>query len=179
MYPSHIPYVPLPYPLCTPPISPMYPSHISYVPLLYLLCTPPISPMYPSHISYMYPSHIPYVPLPYLLCTPPISPMYPSLPPPQVVFLGDSGVGKTSLIRRLTCGHFGTPPSTLGLDYNTCVVTVGEERVAFQLWDTAGQERSVGVVYCIMTISSLYTCTHTHTHTSQVPIHDCSVFQTS
>lgn len=63
----------------------------------------------------------------------------------QVVILGDSGVGKTSLIRRLTSPSpsdvIPVPRSTLGLDYSTALINVGDETVVFQLWDTAGQER--------------------------------------
>ena len=51
-------------------------------------------------------------------------------------------MGKTSLIYRLTEGVFRTNVvSTVGLDYSTKTLRVGEERVVFQLWDTAGQER--------------------------------------
>ena len=59
----------------------------------------------------------------------------------KVVFLGDSGVGKTSLIHRLSSGEFNTFHSTLGLDFSTTMLVVREEKVVFQLWDTAGQER--------------------------------------
>ncbi|CAI8006707.1 Ras and EF-hand domain-containing protein [Geodia barretti] len=59
----------------------------------------------------------------------------------KVVFLGNSGVGKTSLIVRVCQGQFAPVSSTLGLDFCTKTLTVGEERVIFQLWDTAGQER--------------------------------------
>ena len=70
----------------------------------------------------------------------------------QVVFLGDSGVGKTSLIHRLSCDKFTSHQSTLGLDFDTCTVPVGDERVVFQLWDTAGQERFIFVVVIVVVI---------------------------
>ena len=62
---------------------------------------------------------------------------------------GDVDVGKTSLIARLTEGQFKTSMiSTVGLEFSTKTLRVGEEWVVFQLWDTAGQERWVwwGVV---------------------------------
>lgn len=56
--------------------------------------------------------------------------------------LGDSGVGKTSLIACLAEGQFkSNVRSTVGLDYSIKTLKVGEEKVMFQLWDTAGQER--------------------------------------
>ncbi len=71
------------------------------------------------------------------------------------VCIGDAGVGKTSLIARLTEGRFkSSVVSTVGLDFSTKTLRVGEDKVMFQLWDTAGQERSVSfnvyVMYCIL-----------------------------
>ena len=60
------------------------------------------------------------------------------------MFLGDIGVGKTSIIRRAAHGKFSaTVRSTVGLDYAVAIVHAEGEAVAFQLWDTAGQERWV------------------------------------
>ena len=60
-------------------------------------------------------------------------------------FLGNSGVGKTSLILQLSEGHFvQSGGNTLGLDFTTKTLKINDERVVFQLWDTAGQERCVG-----------------------------------
>ena len=51
-------------------------------------------------------------------------------------------MGKSSLILRLCEGRFNAScVSTLGLDFSTKLLTVGDETVVFQLWDTAGQER--------------------------------------
>lgn len=53
-------------------------------------------------------------------------------------------MGKSSLIAFLTEGKFRSNlGSTVGLDFSTQVLKVGEEKVVFQLWDTAGQERWV------------------------------------
>ena len=59
-----------------------------------------------------------------------------------VICSGDSGVGKTSVITRLTEGKFTSAVvSTVGLDYSIKILHVGTEKVVFQLWDTAGQEK--------------------------------------
>ena len=76
-------------------------------------------------------------------------------------FLGNSGVGKTSLILQLSEGHFvRSAGNTLGLDFTTKTLKINDERVVFQLWDTAGQERCVcvwvgGWVYFNFTLSFL------------------------
>ena len=60
----------------------------------------------------------------------------------KVVFLGDSGVGKTSIMRRFVQGTFEAEGSaTVGAAFFTKVVEVGERTAKFNIWDTAGQER--------------------------------------
>ncbi|GAX12898.1 Ras-related protein Rab-7A [Fistulifera solaris] len=73
----------------------------------------------------------------------------------KVVILGDSGVGKTSLLNRYSTGTFtGQYKATIGADFLTKQVVVtdwtGQRHVVqLQLWDTAGQERfqSLGVAF--------------------------------
>ena len=61
----------------------------------------------------------------------------------KVVFLGDSSVGKTSLINRFLHDSFdGVYRATIGLDFMTKKVQREDQKnVKFQIWDTAGQER--------------------------------------
>ncbi|XP_067934071.1 ras and EF-hand domain-containing protein homolog [Watersipora subatra] len=60
----------------------------------------------------------------------------------KVIFAGDSGVGKTSVILHLCRGIFqSTVSSTLGIDFYTKNVQIDETNISLQLWDTAGQER--------------------------------------
>ncbi|XP_034032270.1 EF-hand calcium-binding domain-containing protein 4A [Thalassophryne amazonica] len=60
----------------------------------------------------------------------------------KVVFLGNSGVGKSSFIQHYSSGHFSCPMSaTVGIDYRMKILTLGSTTIALQLWDTAGQER--------------------------------------
>ncbi|XP_070686730.1 EF-hand calcium-binding domain-containing protein 4B [Pempheris klunzingeri] len=60
----------------------------------------------------------------------------------KVVLVGNSSVGKTSLLRRFCddCFHPGTS-ATVGIDYSVKTLSVDSSQVALQMWDTAGQER--------------------------------------
>ncbi|KAM9854784.1 EF-hand calcium-binding domain-containing protein 4A [Aulostomus maculatus] len=60
----------------------------------------------------------------------------------KVVFLGNSGVGKSSFIQHYCTGHFSSQiNATVGIDFQIKTITVGSTTVTLQLWDTAGQER--------------------------------------
>lgn len=60
----------------------------------------------------------------------------------KCVVIGDSGVGKSSLVARFTDDLFVEEIApTIGVDFRTKTVTVGEKRVRLTIWDTAGQER--------------------------------------
>ncbi|KAJ4938312.1 hypothetical protein JOQ06_002932 [Pogonophryne albipinna] len=60
----------------------------------------------------------------------------------KVVFLGNSGVGKSSLIQHYCTGHFYSQMSaTVGIDFQMKTLSLGSTTVTLQLWDTAGQER--------------------------------------
>ncbi|XP_070206941.1 EF-hand calcium-binding domain-containing protein 4B-like isoform X2 [Littorina saxatilis] len=60
----------------------------------------------------------------------------------KVVFVGDSGVGKSSFIFRFCNDTFKASFSaTIGVDFQVKPLVVGDSIVVLQLWDTAGQER--------------------------------------
>ena len=60
----------------------------------------------------------------------------------KLLILGDSGVGKTSLMLRFSDDKFATNLlSTAGVDYKTAFLDIEGKRVKCQIWDTAGQER--------------------------------------
>jgi small GTP-binding protein len=68
----------------------------------------------------------------------------------RVVLIGDSAVGKTSLVNRLIEERFNIhEQSTVGANWQLYNATVTGTRVEFQIWDTAGQEkfRSLGPLY--------------------------------
>ena len=60
----------------------------------------------------------------------------------KVVVIGDSGVGKSSLVARYTDDFFEEGmAATIGVDFRVKTVEVGEKRVKLTIWDTAGTER--------------------------------------
>eukprot|EP00769_Ergobibamus_cyprinoides_P001760 gnl/Ergobibamus_cyprinoides/2830.p1 GENE.gnl/Ergobibamus_cyprinoides/2830~~gnl/Ergobibamus_cyprinoides/2830.p1 ORF type:complete len:166 (+),score=67.59 gnl/Ergobibamus_cyprinoides/2830:29-499(+) len=68
----------------------------------------------------------------------------------KVIILGDSGVGKTSLMRQFVNNTFSRQyKATIGADFLTKEMVVDDRQVTMQIWDTAGQERfqSLGVAF--------------------------------
>lgn len=60
----------------------------------------------------------------------------------KVIILGNSNAGKTSLLARYADGTFTHQyRATIGSDFKTKEVMVGDRMVRLQIWDTAGQER--------------------------------------
>ncbi|CCE64859.1 hypothetical protein TPHA_0J00360 [Tetrapisispora phaffii CBS 4417] len=70
----------------------------------------------------------------------------------KVIVLGDSGVGKTSLMHRYVNDKYSQQyKATIGADFLTKEVVIddGSQAATMQVWDTAGQERfqSLGVAF--------------------------------
>lgn len=61
----------------------------------------------------------------------------------KVVLLGDSSVGKTSIVNRYVSETFDdTTPATVGSSYSEKLIrTPKNRRVTLSIWDTGGQER--------------------------------------
>lgn len=60
----------------------------------------------------------------------------------KVVYLGDSGVGKTNLMTRFATNTFNiNSKPTIGVDFSMKNIILGEHLIRIQIWDTAGQER--------------------------------------
>lgn len=58
----------------------------------------------------------------------------------KLLIIGDSGVGKSSLLVRYTDDTFSYI-TTIGVDFKIKTIEVNGVRVKLQIWDTAGQER--------------------------------------
>src|SRR5579885_48408 len=60
----------------------------------------------------------------------------------KLLMIGDSGVGKTSLLLRFA-DHSFNPNfiSTIGIDFKVKTIQIDNKIIKLQLWDTAGQER--------------------------------------
>lgn len=59
----------------------------------------------------------------------------------KILLIGDSSVGKTSVLLRYIDGKFDPESrSTIGVDFKVATLDIGGKSVKLQLWDTAGQE---------------------------------------
>ena len=60
----------------------------------------------------------------------------------KICILGDSGVGKSSLVQRFVHNTFTVGnESTIGASFLTKTIVVGDKTIKFNIWDTAGQEK--------------------------------------
>ena len=60
----------------------------------------------------------------------------------KILLLGDSGVGKSSLLLRYTKNEFTTDMrSTIGVEFGLKYITIDNLQLKVQIWDTAGMER--------------------------------------
>ena len=66
----------------------------------------------------------------------------------KIVILGDSGVGKTTLLQQYLNGkvNLNSKP-TIGADFSKKEVLIDDNVVTLQIWDTAGQEKFQSLGY--------------------------------
>jgi len=65
----------------------------------------------------------------------------------KIILIGDSGVGKTSLMNRYKDNTYESGnAATIGVDFVIKNITIGDKKVKLQIWDTAGQERFRAIV---------------------------------
>ncbi|XP_077982996.1 ras-related protein Rab-22A-like [Glandiceps talaboti] len=64
----------------------------------------------------------------------------------KLCLLGDSGVGKSSLVQRFVSDTFNTHSQpTIGASFMSKTLVVDDQSYKFQIWDTAGQEKYKGL----------------------------------
>ncbi|TIA90202.1 hypothetical protein E3P99_01712 [Wallemia hederae] len=62
----------------------------------------------------------------------------------KLVLLGESAVGKSSIVMRYVNGQFSEDrESTIGAAFLTQHMQIGQDSIKLEIWDTAGQERFV------------------------------------
>ncbi len=69
----------------------------------------------------------------------------------RLALVGDSGVGKTSFVKRYVDAPFSTNfKATIGIDYEKKTIVINDESVKLVIWDTAGQEKfySLTPLFC-------------------------------
>eukprot|EP01091_Cochliopodium_minus_P002118 TRINITY_DN1200_c0_g1_i1.p1 TRINITY_DN1200_c0_g1~~TRINITY_DN1200_c0_g1_i1.p1 ORF type:complete len:176 (+),score=30.31 TRINITY_DN1200_c0_g1_i1:33-560(+) len=60
----------------------------------------------------------------------------------KIVLCGDSGTGKSNILRRFTDNEFiEESRATIGVEFETKTLKFKEKIIKSQIWDTAGQER--------------------------------------
>ena len=64
----------------------------------------------------------------------------------KVIILGDSSVGKSSLLNRLQNKDFHEMSATLSIEYHSYILSVNTYTIRMQIWDTAGQEKFNSIV---------------------------------
>ena len=60
----------------------------------------------------------------------------------KILLIGDSSVGKTSILLRYVDDEFSEGyVSTIGIEYKIKTITINNKKVIMRIWDTSGQER--------------------------------------
>ena len=60
----------------------------------------------------------------------------------KLMVIGETRVGKTSLIKKYTRDIFGgTYLTTVGIDFQEKIIKIDDKSIKLQIWDTAGEER--------------------------------------
>ncbi|GMN39255.1 hypothetical protein TIFTF001_008498 [Ficus carica] len=59
----------------------------------------------------------------------------------KILLIGDSGVGKSSLLVSFISASTNDLAPTIGVDFKIKLLTVGGKKLKLTIWDTAGQER--------------------------------------
>lgn len=59
----------------------------------------------------------------------------------KIIIIGDSSVGKSCLLTRFSDGQYNRNfHTTLGVDFGSKMISIGDKAIKLHIWDTAGQE---------------------------------------
>ena len=74
----------------------------------------------------------------------------------KIIFIGDAGVGKTTIISRIMDNPFNEvyEPS-IGVDFMSKIIKYRGQNIKLQIWDTAGQEKYKGLIPSYVRNSSI------------------------
>ena len=74
----------------------------------------------------------------------------------KIIFVGDAGVGKTTIINRINDNEFQSSyDATIGVDFWPKKINFKGNEITLQIWDTAGQERYRGLIPSYVRNSSI------------------------
>ena len=74
----------------------------------------------------------------------------------KIIFVGDAGVGKTTIINRINDNKFQSAyDATIGVDFWPKKINFRGNEITLQIWDTAGQERYRGLIPSYVRNSSI------------------------
>jgi len=60
----------------------------------------------------------------------------------KLIIIGDAGAGKSSFMHQFLEGKFRKQSThTIGVEFGTKIIALGQRQIKLQIWDTAGQER--------------------------------------
>ena len=74
----------------------------------------------------------------------------------KIIFVGDAGVGKTTIISRIMDNPFNDAyEPSIGVDFMSKNITFRGTNIKLQMWDTAGQEKYKGLIPSYVRNSSI------------------------
>ena len=74
----------------------------------------------------------------------------------KIIFVGDAGVGKTSIINRIVDNPFSeTYEMSIGVDFMSKNLRYRGQNIKLQIWDSAGQEKYKGLIPSYVRNSSI------------------------
>ena len=74
----------------------------------------------------------------------------------KIIFVGDAGVGKTTIISRIMDNPFNDAyEPSIGVDFMSKIITFQNTKINLQMWDPSGQEKYKGLIPAYVRNSSI------------------------